>query len=469
MKNIREYLSSVAGLIKAQGRVLSMVMTLLILSNCAWAADDYYLLYNNKCNSENNYGNGGCYDPSSVGSCSGDVWSWTKIELRTNNNENNYFYFSKDGTSSSMFIVANLNCNYTEDNYILRVGVSDYSGNKCLQIQAKQHCFVDITLNTSTGKATVKVHEDNPATIPTVRIGNQIKEDKDNNVIVSGYVAKTGCANISKFTVYYSKSPITNKDDADVYKEEISVSNPAVGSLTDLTIPAAEIATHNWGNEDMYVRITATNSKGESELSDEVILPEYSPQLSGTDITGLNFNDCEGSHQFNFSEMFKFNVDSWSAAVTDSDVDATSDFELTQEGYMVWNTSGKEPGDYSYTFTAYKSGSSATALLTFTYSAKAKLNDITIVSGETPTYPYIKIDLKCSVDDSVDDIEWSVDNNGLVVRTGKGTAYFKGKAVNKPTTYTISAVGLSATCGKTEPKTIEIVVNPEPEEVCTPN
>lgn len=456
MKNIREYLSSAAGLIKAQGRVLSMVMTLLILSNCAWA--DYYLLGSSNIGLKSSEGtrmteSSGDYTYTFTFTLTSGV-EWFRVYNNSDLNNSHCVYCNN---CSSVDLYTNTNYNFTS--------TGTYTQYTIKLTEANTYTF------TITSTGVLSVTAVSSATIPTVRIGNQIKKEDNNDVIVSGYVAKTGCAAISQFTVYYSKSPITDKNAQTVYKKEITVSGPApgVGSLTDLTIPADEIATKGWSNEDMYVRITATNSKGESELSDEVILTEYSPQLSGTDITGLNFNDCEGSHQFNFSDMFKFNVDSWSAAVTDSEVDATSDFELTQEGYMVWNTSDKEAGDYSYTFTAYKSGSSATALLTFTYSAKAKLNDITIVSGETPTYPYIKIELECSVGGSVNDIKWSVDNNGLVVRTGIGTAYFKGKAVNKSTTYTISAVGLSDTCGETEPKTIEIVVNPEPEEVCTAN
>lgn len=488
------------------------------------------------------------------------------------------------------------------------------------------------------------------ASVPTVRIGSQITEDASYNVSVGGYVAATGCSNISKFTIYYSKSTIASKSGSGVFTKEISVSSPGIGSNTPLTLPASEIATHNWGNANMYVRITATNDVGESELSDEVVLAytlcegviteltispaskaveinkaqtfsytantgavvnsvkwykndaevgtgstytftptttsdftiglkavntscnpapgfaaetqtytvcspitgvtinncpleqavgeeitlhatitgatsadswvwrvndaaqevtvdgtsasitftpreakEYESVLTVTDcvgqehvtsctfnaaahftannITGKSFTACKDNHQFKFSEMFSPLPDSWSVVVKNTTTDAKSLFSLDENGNMVWNPSGKSSGTYSYVFTGVKSGyTNATAELSFTFTANAPsatLSNITITSGSTPTYPYTKVELHCDVaSGSASDIGWSVNNGGLVVRTSKGYAYFKGKAVKTATTYTVSAVGLSETCGATAAKTINIVVNPEPTESC---
>ena len=509
-----------------------------------------------------------------------------------------------------------------------------------------------ITVSNPTAAGTLTVVTAPVASAPTVRIGSQIEEEADYDVRLGGYVAATGCSDITKFTIYYSKSTIASKSGSGVFKKEISISPaPGVGSNTTLTLPSSDISSHSWGNANMYVRITATNGVGESELSDEVVLAytlckgviteltispaskaveinkaqtfsytantgavvnsvkwykndaevetgstytftptttsdftiglkavntscnpapgfaadtqtytvcspitgvtindcpveqavgeeitlhatitgatsadswvwrvndaaqevtvdgtsasitftpreakEYESVLTVTDcvgqehvtsctfnaaahftannITGKSFTACKDNHQFKFSEMFSPLPDSWSVVVKNTTTDAKSLFTLDENGNMVWNPSGKSSGTYSYVFTGVKSGyTNATAELSFNFTAdapSATLSDITIItSGSTPTYPYTKVELHCDVaSGSASDIGWSVNNGGLVVRTSKGYAYFKGKAVKTATTYTVSAVGLSESCGATAAKTINIVVNPEPTESC---
>lgn len=508
-----------------------------------------------------------------------------------------------------------------------------------------------ITVSNPTAAGTLTVTTAPVASVPTVRIGSQITEDGSYNVSVGGYVAATGCSDITKFTIYYSKSTIASKSGSGVFKKDISASSPAVGSNTTLTLPSSDISSHSWGNENMYVRITATNGAGESELSDEVVLAytlcdgvitelnivpastsveinksqtfsyttntgavvnsvkwykdntevgtgstytftpntttdftiglkavntscnpapgfaaedqtytvcspitgvtitdcpasnvavgtpitlhatitgaasadnwewrvndgaqevtasgtnasitftpreakayiselivtdclgvEHSTECSfnaaslftANDLTGKSFTACKGNHQFKWSDMFSPEPDSWSVVVTGSSTNAKSQFNLDDNGYMVWDAIGKASGSYSFTFTATKAGyKTETAVLEFTYTANAPtatLSNITITSGSSPTYPYVKIGLSCSIaSGSANDIGWSVNNGGLVVHTGKGTAYFKGMSVKTATTYTVTAVGLSETCGATAGKTIDIVVNPEPAESC---
>lgn len=493
-------------------------------------------------------------------------------------------------------------------------------------------------------------YSESTTTVPTVRIGSQIEEEADYDVHVGGYVAATGCSDITKFTIYYSKSTIASKSGSGVFKKDISASSPAVGSNTTLTLPSSDISSHSWGNENMYVRITATNGAGESELSDEVVLAytlcdgvitelnivpastsveinkaqtfsytantgavvssvkwyknnaevgtgstytftpnttddftiglkaynttcnptgidaetqtytvcspitgvtitdcpasnvavgtpitlhatitgaasadnwewrvndgaqevtasgtnasitftpreakayvselivtdclgvEHSTECSfnaantftANNLTGKSFTACKDNHQFKWSDMFTPEPDSWSVVVTGSSTNAKSQFNLDDNGYMVWDAIGKASGSYSFTFTATKAGyKTETAVLEFTYTANAPtatLSNITITSGSSPTYPYVKIGLSCSIaSGSANDIGWSVNNGGLVVHTGKGTAYFKGMSVKTATTYTVTAVGLSETCGATAGKTIDIVVTPEPAEDC---
>lgn len=507
-----------------------------------------------------------------------------------------------------------------------------------------------ITVSNPTAAGTLTVTTAPVASVPTVRIGSQITEDASYNVSVGGYVAATGCSDITKFTIYYSKSTIASKSGSGVFKKDISASSPAVGSNTTLTLPSSDISSHSWGNENMYVRITATNGAGESELSDEVVLAytlcdgvitelnivpastsveinkaqtfsytantgavvnsvkwyknstqvatsstytftpkttddftiglkaynttcnptgidaetqtytvcspitgvtitdcpssnvavgtpitlhatitgaasadnwewrvndgaqevtasgtnasitftpreakayvselivtdclgvEHSTECSfnaantftANNLTGKSFTACKDNHQFKWSDMFTPEPDSWSVVVTGSSTNAKSQFNLDDNGYMVWDAIGKASGSYSFTFTATKAGyKTETAVLEFTYTANAPtatLSNITITSGSSPTYPYIKIGLSCSIaSGSANDIGWSVNNGGLVVHTGKGTAYFKGMSVKTATTYTVTAVGLSETCGATAGKTIDIVVNPEPAESC---
>lgn len=509
---------------------------------------------------------------------------------------------------------------------------------------------ITVSNPTAAGTLTVVTAPATSTSVPTVRIGSQIEEEADYDVHLGGYVAATGCSNISKFTIYYSKSTITSKSGSGVFKKDISASSPAVGSNTPLTLPSSDISSHSWGNANMYVRITATNGVGESELSDEVVLAytlcdgviteltispasttleinkaqtfsytantgavvnsvkwyknnaevstsstytftpnttddftiglkavntscnpapgfaaetqtyhvcspitgvtitdcpasnvaigtpvtlhatitgaasadnwewrvndaaqevtasgtsasitftpreakTYYSELTVTDcvgvehstecsfnaantftannLTGKSFTACKGNHQFKWSDMFTPEPDSWSVVIKNTSTDAKSLFTLDENGYMVWNPAGKSSGSYSYVFTANKTGyTSQTAELQFTYTANApsgSVSNITITSGESPTYPYVKIGLSCTVTGSVTSVGWSVDNNGLVVSTGDRTAYFKGKSVKTATSYTVSAAGLSESCGASAAKTITIVVNPEPAESC---
>lgn len=509
---------------------------------------------------------------------------------------------------------------------------------------------ITVSNPTAAGTLTVVTAPATSTSVPTVRIGSKIEEEADYDVHLGGYVAATGCSDITKFTIYYSKSTIASKSGSGVFKKDISASSPAVGSNTTLTLPSSDISSHSWGNENMYVRITATNGVGESELSDEVVLAytlcdgvitelnivpastsveinkaqtfsytanagavvnsvkwyknstqvgtsstytftptttddftiglkaynitcnptgidaetqtytvcspitgvtitdcpasnvavgtpitlhatitgaasadnwewrvndgaqevtasgtnasitftpreakayvselivtdclgvEHSTECSfnaantftANNLTGKSFTACKNNHQFKWSDMFTPEPDSWSVVVTGSSTNAKSQFNLDDNGYMVWDAIGKASGSYSFTFTATKAGyKTETAVLEFTYTANAPtatLSNITITSGSSPTYPYVKIGLSCSIaSGSANDIGWSVNNGGLVVHTGKGTAYFKGMSVKTATTYTVTAVGLSETCGATAGKTIDIVVNPEPAESC---
>lgn len=185
------------------------------------------------------------------------------------------------------------------------------------------------------------------------------------------------------------------------------------------------------------------------------------------------FSACAGGHQFNWADMFTPTPDSWSAAETTGGADATALFTL-KNGIMTWNNADKASGDYSYTFTAVKEGyKNATAVLTFSYTEATKpagtIGEI-IVTG-TPTYPWTKVNLQCTVEGSgITNVVWSSSNSGLVVSTGidgtTATAYFKGKVVRKDTEYTVTAVGQSETCGSTASQTITITVKPEEEEIC---
>lgn len=189
------------------------------------------------------------------------------------------------------------------------------------------------------------------------------------------------------------------------------------------------------------------------------------------------FSACAGGHQFAWSEMFTPTPDSWSAVETTGGTDATALFTLNN-GVMIWNNDGKTDGTYTYTFTAVKEGyKNATANITITYTAattpSGTIGDITITSGDNPTYPWTKVELSCPINvtgSDIDHVVWSCSNSGLVVSTGvaegTATAYFKGKNVRKDTDYTITAVGQNESCGSTDPQTTVITVQPEEEEVC---
>lgn len=180
-------------------------------------------------------------------------------------------------------------------------------------ITSGETCIFTVTPGSSgncpTSGATIKVTKKTSATAPTVRIGDKPVETGDFDVNVSAYVAATGCADITKFTVYYSSSPITSTSASGVYSEEFSQSPaPELGSTTTLELLSSDIAEHDdWksGRGDMYIRITGTNSAGESVLSDEIKLNYTTCQGI---ITSLQINPQGTQLAINTAQTFTYSV-----------------------------------------------------------------------------------------------------------------------------------------------------------------
>ncbi len=186
-----------------------------------------------------------------------------------------------------------------------------------------------------------------------------------------------------------------------------------------------------------------------------------------------NFTACDGNHQLDITDMFTPAPSNFSAK-TNGGADATSEFKL-ENGVMVWNPGNKTTGDYVYNITAKKDGYiDKVEQLTIHFTKSAPEDYVTRIeaSPSTTTTPWTEVTLTAYVNDEkkdVKDVAWSVSPATLIEPSGDGktlTAKFKGKSKTTTTVYTVTAKGLSASCGESQADTIEITVNPDKKEDC---
>ena len=339
---------------------------------------------------------------------------------------------------------------------------------------------ITVSNPTSAGTLTVVTAAISSSRTPTVRIGAMPSiSDSDCGITANAYFAQRGCENIDLITLYYSNNLSFRVDGSNkTLSVEKSVSSPTINTSAEVTLTSAQVSEVVSPGDMLYLRFTAHNSNGTSSYSD--ILPiTYTCSKFITQDLSVDFTACPSAHQFDWSEMFISPAPTtWDVTLSGSD--AKSDFTLSSDGTMTWNTDGKDQTSYTYTFTAHADGyADATATLTVSYtvpsgSVTGSITGVTAspeTTAESPTKPYTEVALTAEgTTGNIELIDWTVTPATAEIYSQSGntlpaTASFKAQSRTSKTTYTVTATGYTSTCASVSESTT-VVVAPDVTEDC---
>lgn len=328
--------------------------------------------------------------------------------------------------------------------------------------------------------------------IPIIRIGEEIKQETNQDVTVSAYITEGKCVDVDEIVIYYANnSGFRNSGSMLAAEKSIAYDTPisSFPVLENLTLLKREVAAIVAHGETLYVRLRAHNENGYSAYSDVVSLLYMNEKFISTSVTILDGTACDGRHDFDWSTMFVPTPTTYTVVDEDGD-DASSEFTLDANGRMVWNviesikngTVNIKPSDtYTYTFTPYRSGydsDDAEATFTITLYTDETAGEISgiflngsaaAVEKDGNLNPWDSATLGAGIPSpdakGIEKIGWSVspesDNYILTIIEEDGTeALFKGRLAG---TYNITARGLTTTCGSSKYKQIDLTVNNDSE------
>lgn len=339
--------------------------------------------------------------------------------------------------------------------------------------------YYTFVFNTSTNTLTINF-PDAPTSVPVAYWGAE-PQLQDNStytspqrqdIEASAYIASQGCGggsagSVDKIRVRFWK----NGDAANADVIELT-GTYAINTAYPITIPADNDVLLNSleSTDKIIMEVAAHNANGWSAYSDQMEIDYTAPSaFIVNNRSGLNFNACDGSHQFTLKDMVKPVPSGWSV-VNSSNADANADFTL-KDGVMIWNTAGKSAGNYTYTFTFTKeeySFPAANATLSFHYSAEEIAKDIeSLTASASTSTPWTEVTLTATypADKDFNSVVWSVDKSSgysLVSSTfgeTSATAVFKGSTVFASTDYNITAKGRSENCITSTGKSVKVTVN----------
>lgn len=289
--------------------------------------------------------------------------------------------------------------------------------------------------------------------------------DGSKNINASAYVATHGCNGSSDYTVTQLKVRYWKEgDEANSEVKETTTGTYTPGTAYPIVIPYTSNVLMNCTTESKIImEVACKNGLGWSAYSDRMAVMYTAGTTFVTENLTKSFTACEGNHQFTLSDMVKPVPDSWT--VTSGGADAKSEFTLA-DGEMIWNPGDKTTGQYVYNFTFKKAGYEVdgTATLTINYTKTAPEGAVTISASKTAATKYEEVTLTATKGTGVEKIKWSVTPDTYITTTNSdGTnATFQGKAIK---TYTVTAVGLSESCGeKAAHESITINVSKDTEE-----
>lgn len=341
-----------------------------------------------------------------------------------------------------------------------------------------------------TTDGTFSVTYDAPGTDkPTVRIGEEIVQDLDLNVVVSAYVTSQKCYDVDQIVVYYSNnSAFRTEEDMQSRSKSFDDGPYALRETHALTLSKSEVAAIVDNGGTLYVRLKAHNAhSGYSDYSDVVSLVYLNNNFITTDKNIGSVDACDGSHEFTWEDMFVPTPTSYTVIDNETGESAFSEFTLTADGQMVWNVvksieggvvNIKDNGTYTYTFTGKRTGyTPASATFTVTLNSTGTKDEIT--TGITFNSEGVKTEdgsltpwetATLGATESSGDIEkigWTVSpvSDSYILTPTEGTSVkFKAKRDGE---YTVTARGLTSTCGSSPAKQIKLTVSKD-SEPCKP-
>lgn len=340
---------------------------------------------------------------------------------------------------------------------------------------------------TPTSGGTVSISYGTPGTnLPVVRIGEKIYQESDNDVVTSAYITSEKCINVDEIVVYYANNSAFRTEGSMVTKTKSFTSGSPYTLKTthSLTLTASEVSSIVEDGETLYVRMKAHNSNGYSAYSDIVSLVYENKNFIAENQEKLDADACDGNHEFTWSDMFTPAPAYEDCSVVDASGKNVKDqFTLTSDGKMVWNViesseddkiTIKENGTYVFTFTGKKKGytpADATFTVTLTTTSTTdEISGICVDPGTSPVTeygdltPWQSATLTASeTSGEIAKIGWTVSpisDNYILTPTEGTSVMFKGKSAGD---FTVTARGLTSTCGSSAYKTLKLTVNNDSE------
>lgn len=355
-----------------------------------------------------------------------------------------------------------------------------FSGTKSGDITKSDNSFTFYPTQNGTFSVTYGTPDSD---IPEVRIGKKIKMDGA-DVAVSGYVTAEKCYPVDEIVVYYSNNSGFRNDEGMVAKSMSFTSEFALNTAHELILPSEDVETIVGYGETLYVRIKAHNENGYSAYSDVVSIVYTNDNFEANPVSIIPSDACDGNHEFTWSDMFLPTPTSY-AVIDAGGNNAMSEFTLTENGKMIWNViesvsddgtvNIKPNGTYTFTFTAKRNGyTSANAVLTINFASASTEEAIegiylngsgSPVASDGSLTPWETATLSTSEPiGDLEEIGWTIspsENYILTLQEADGhEVTFKPKATG---IFTITARGLTSSCGSSVSKTIILTVNEDSE------
>jgi len=443
MKNIDQTKNKLNTIFKRYGLILSLLFVTLGYSGSAWGGT-YYLLMGTDSNPSK---------MTSKGSqTADDEYEWT-VTVQTSGN--NYFGISTSDSYTNLLnasghtITCNLSpCTSSGQHY--NFGGIDYYFK---YFSSNQSSTVVIRYKASTTTYTISASS---ISVPVVRMGDIPTPNPATNEAVTAYayLAKTGCANVTKLRINIGKDGSPTKSSDYV---EYTTGNPySINNQYAITIPASKLNEIAGASSSFTAHIKATgfNSAGESELSDELTF-SYQACPIGVEITPSSGEMLVGSPT-------TFSTSVSGAGGTPTYKWYVNDVEQSGQTSSTFNFTPTEAVSYAVKVEVTDDcTSSATANMTTCNSPT--ISSLT-VSSETTT-PWEAVIITATVANT-DNVVFTA-TGATIITTKKSSTEWEGKfkaGTVKTYVVTATATSSSSTCGS-DTETVEIDVEADV-EVC---
>jgi len=445
MKNIDQTKNKLNTIFKRYGLILSLLFISLVYSGSAWGGTYYLLMSTNS-------------DPSTMTSkgsqTADDEYEWT-VTVQTSGN--NYFGISESDSYTKLLNASNhtITCNLS----------SCYSGNQHYNYGGIDYNFKYFSSNQSStvvirykASTTTYTLSTSSISVPVVRMGDIPTPNPATNEAVTAYayLAKTGCANVTKLRIYIGKDGSPTKSSDYV---EYTTGNPySINNQYAITIHASKLNEIAGASSSFTAHIKATgfNSAGESELSDELTFT-YQACPIGVEITPSSGEMLVGSPT-------TFSTSVSGAGGTQTYKWYVNDVEQSGQTSSTFGFTPTEAVSYAVKVEVTDDcTSSATANMTTCNSPT--ISSLTVSPETKTTTPWEAVIITATVANT-DNVVFTATGATIITTENSSTEWegkFKAGTV-KTYVVTATATSSSSTCGS-DTETVEIDVEADV-EVC---